>query len=68
MRLSRHAKNEMRLYKITAADVESVVAAPRSTGRDEKGNPRLGGLDANDRVVVVADDDPDFVITTFPDD
>jgi hypothetical protein len=35
-----------------------------------KGNPRLGGLDANGRaiIVVVADDDPDFVITTFPDD
>lgn len=70
MRFSRHAKNEMRLYKITAADVESVVAAPGSTGRDGKGNPRLGGLDANDRaiIVVVADDDPEFVITTFPDD
>jgi hypothetical protein len=70
VRFSRHAKNEMRLYKITIADVESVVAAPNSTHRDVKGNPRLGGLDANGRaiIVVVADDDRDFVITTFPDD
>jgi hypothetical protein len=70
VRFSRHAKNEMRLYKITTADVESVVAAPSSTGRDARGNLRLGGLDANGRaiIVVVADDDPDFVITTFPDD
>lgn len=42
VRFSRHAKNEMRLYKIAAADVESVVAAPNSTGRDGKGNARLG--------------------------
>jgi hypothetical protein len=70
VRFSRHAKNEMRLYKITAADIESVVAAASSTGHDVKGNPRLGGPDANGRaiIVVVADDDPDFVITTFPDD
>jgi hypothetical protein len=32
VRFSRHAKNEMRLYRIMAADVESVVAAPSSTG------------------------------------
>jgi hypothetical protein len=37
---------------------------------DPRGNPRHTGPDANGRViiVVVADDDPDFVITTFPDD
>jgi hypothetical protein len=70
VRFSRHAKNEMRLYKIMVADVESVVAAPSSTEPDVKGNPRLSGLDANGRaiIVVVADDDRDFVITTFPDD
>jgi hypothetical protein len=70
VRFSRHAKNEMRLYRITAADIEGVVAAPSSTDRDEKGNPRLTGPDATGRaiIVVVDDDDPDFVITTFPDD
>jgi hypothetical protein len=70
MRFSRHAKNEMRLYGITPADVGAVVAAPIVSGLDVRGNPRLTGPDANDRaiIVVVADDDPDFVITTFPDD
>jgi hypothetical protein len=70
VRFSRHAKNEMRLYRITRADVEAVAAGPRSTDRDAKGNPRLTGPDANGRaiIVVVADDDPGFVITTFPDD
>ena len=30
MRLSRHAKNEMRLYRIGADDVEATVASPSS--------------------------------------
>jgi hypothetical protein len=69
MRFSRHAKNEMRLYKITPADVGAVVAAPNETGLDARGNRRLTGPDANGRaiIVVVVADDPDFVITTFPD-
>jgi hypothetical protein len=70
VRFSRHAKNEMRLYKITPADVSAVVAARVVAGVDAKGNPRLTGPDANGRaiIVVIADDDPGFVITTFPDD
>ncbi|HEV7773707.1 MAG TPA: DUF4258 domain-containing protein [Conexibacter sp.] len=57
-------------YKITPADVGAVVSAPTTTGLDARGNSRLTGPDANGRaiIVVVADDDPDFVITTFPDD
>jgi hypothetical protein len=67
---SRHAKNEMRLYGITPADVAAVIAAPAVAGADTRGNPRLTGPDASGRaiIVVVADDDPDFVVTTFPDD
>ncbi len=70
MRFSRHATNEMRLYGITPADVVAVIAAPAAAGVDGRGNPRLTGPDASGRaiVVVVADDDPDFVIMTFPDD
>jgi Domain of unknown function (DUF4258) len=70
VRFSRHAKNEMRLYGVTPADVATVVAAPVATSADARGNRRLTGPDANGRaiIVVVADDDPDFVITTVPDD
>ena len=69
VRFSRHAKNEMRLYRIAPADVEAVVAAPAAAGADARSNSRLTGPDANGRaiIVVVAYDDPDFVITTFPD-
>lgn len=70
VRFSRHAKNEMRLYAIQPADVEVVVANPSRIANDGKGNSRLLGLDGDGRaiIVVVAGDDPSFVITTFPDD
>lgn len=70
VRFSRHAKNEMRLYEITAADVAAVVAEPVTVGTDDRGNPRLTGPDGRGRaiIVVIADDDPNFVITTFTDD
>jgi len=67
MRLSRHAKNEMRLYGISLTDVQVTVANPAGRDVDERGNHRLAGETADDRpiLVVVAGDDPDFVITVF---
>lgn len=60
----------MRLYGIVASDVESALVRVLEEGIDERGNSRLTGLDANGRaiIVVVAHDDPEYVITTFPDD
>lgn len=70
MQLSRHAKNEMRLYSISCAEVAAVIAAPLHEGVDERGNRRLTGIDQGSRaiIVVIANDDPGFVITTFPED
>lgn len=70
MRFSRHAKNEMRLYGILPDDVEAVVASPAKAGQDDDGNPRLTGMAVSGRaiIVIVAGDDSNFVITTFPDD
>jgi len=70
VRFSRHAKNEMRLYEISPADVEYAVVRTTREGVDDHGNPHLTGLDSGGRaiIVVIADDDRDFVITTFPDD
>jgi hypothetical protein len=67
MKLSRHAKNEMRLYGIGADDVESTIANPSGREMDERGNSRLGGETGDGRpiLVVVAGDDPGFVITVF---
>jgi len=70
VRFSRHAKNEMRLYEIRRDDVEAVVANPIDTQFDQSGNWRLTGLGMDRRaiIVVLAGDEPGFVITTFPDD
>jgi hypothetical protein len=59
----------MRLYGIRTSDVAAVVWNPTTASRDEHGNPRLTGLDRDGRaiIVIVAGDDPNFVITTFPD-
>lgn len=67
MRLSRHARNEMRLYGIGAQDVAATIASPVARELDARGNARLTGETADGRsmLVVVAEDDPDFVITVF---
>lgn len=59
----------MRLYNISTADIDTALAVSVVEGSDERGNPRLTGIDRGGRaiIVVIADDDPDFVITTFPD-
>jgi len=60
----------MRLYGIRPGDIEAVVATPMDTQFDQSGNWRLTGLDRERRaiIVVLAGDEPSFVITTFPDD
>ena len=70
MRFSRHAKNEMRLYGIRRGDVEAVAANPIGTQFDQSVNWRLTGMGMDHRaiIVVLAGDEPGFVITTFPDD
>ena len=67
MRFSRHAKNEMRLYRLSREDVESAVMELESVEPDERGNQRLLGRAEDGRLilVVIAGDDPEFVITVF---
>jgi hypothetical protein len=67
MRLSRHARNEMRLYRIGAEDVDATMRDPAARDVDARGNARLTGVTGDGRpiLVVVAGDDPDFVITVF---
>ena len=67
MRLSRHARSEMRLYSIALDDVESAAGDPVARDVDDRGNVRLTGRTVDGRLIllVVAGDDPDFVITVF---
>ncbi len=57
----------MRLYPISPEDVDATVASPTSREFDDRRNARLSGETSDGRpiLVVVARDDPDFVITTF---
>ena len=64
MRLSRHAKNELRRLEATVADVERVIRDPVRVDRDATGKPRFVGYIKGIRVrVVLALDRPDFVVT-----
>jgi hypothetical protein len=67
VRLSRHAKNKLRLYRIASEEVAATLRAPLALAIDRRGNTRLAGQTADGRpiLVVVAADDPDFVITVF---
>jgi hypothetical protein len=67
MRLSRHARNEMRLYRIDAEDVQATMLDPTARELDARANTRLAGETGDGRpiLVVVAGEDPDFVITVF---
>ncbi|HEX5376899.1 MAG TPA: hypothetical protein VFW48_12175 [Solirubrobacterales bacterium] len=64
MRLSRHAKNELRRLRGSKADVERVIDHPVRVDRDSFGKPRYTGYIKGIRVrIVVALDEPDFVVT-----
>jgi len=64
VRLSRHAKNELRRLRATVADVERMIADPTRVDRDRFGKPRYTGYINGIRVrAVLALDEPDFVVT-----
>jgi hypothetical protein len=64
VRLSRHAKNELRRLEASVADVEGVIADPIRLDHDRFGKPRYTGYIGQFRVrVVVALDEPNFVVT-----
>ena len=66
MEFTRHAKNRMRLYNVTPADAEAVVATP-AIAHDVKENPIHAAVIADGRMieVVVALNEPSLVITLY---
>jgi hypothetical protein len=53
MRLSRHARNEMRLYRVSPEEIEATIAHPTARDLDDRGNPRLAGETADGRRILV---------------
>lgn len=43
MGLSRHARNELRLYRINLSDVEATIKDPAVRDVDDRGNARMHG-------------------------
>lgn len=67
MRFSRHAKNRMRLYRVSRAEVAAIVAAGRVGRFDEDERPIFAGESRDGRAIeiVMALDAPNYVITVF---
>ena len=66
MEFSRHARNRMRLYGLTIAEVEASIRAPREVERDDQGNALLVGTVGGRRLMtVLAADRPGYVITLW---
>jgi len=64
VRLTRHAKNNLRHLRATVADVERVIADAEEIDSDQYGKLRYIGEIRGVRVrVVVALDEPDLVVT-----
>jgi hypothetical protein len=64
VRFSHHARNRLRQTNGTAQEAEAVARNKSEKDFDWRGNPRYRGYIAGNRCrVVVALDDPDFVIT-----
>jgi hypothetical protein len=69
VRFSHHAKNKLRLYEVTIQEVESVVRNAFGKDFERRGNPRYRGFIAGRTYyVVVAADEPDVIITHFPEE
>jgi Domain of unknown function (DUF4258) len=67
VRFSRHAKNRMRLYRVSRAEVAMIVAAGKIGRFDADGRPVFVGESRDGRVIeiVMALDAAKYVITVF---
>jgi hypothetical protein len=66
LRYSVHAKKRLAERHLTTDEIEAVVADPGITYNDPKGNPcYVAEVNGKSIRVVIAQDDPDFVITVI---
>jgi Domain of unknown function (DUF4258) len=67
VQFTKHAKNRLRLYKLTRADAEFVVANPLRVVPEADGKQRyLGQIEGRWIRVVVAGDDPNLILSVHP--
>jgi hypothetical protein len=71
VRFTHHARNKLRGRKLRGwpREAESVVENPIGKSVGRSGNPRYLGYVASVLVwMVVASDDPDLIVTVFPEE
>lgn len=67
MEFTKHAKNRLKLYKLSRADAEFVVANPLRKERQPDGKWRyLGQIEGRWIRVIVPDDDPNLILSVHP--
>jgi hypothetical protein len=66
VRFTRHARQRLKLYRVTRDQAEAIADSGALTGEDARGNPRrTGAVEARTIVVVIALDNPDLIITLY---
>ncbi|HET7455143.1 MAG TPA: DUF4258 domain-containing protein [Solirubrobacterales bacterium] len=67
MQFTKHAKNRLKLYKLTRADAEFIVANPLRKEREDDSKRRyLGQIEGKWIRVIVPDDDPNLIVSVHP--
>jgi hypothetical protein len=67
VQFTKHANNRLKLYKLSRADAEFIVANPLRKEREDDGKWRyLGQIEGNWIRVVVAGDDPNLILRVHP--
>lgn len=66
MEFTRHARQRLKLYRVTREQAAAIVANGQADDRDERGNPRYQADVAGRRIrVIVALDNPSLIITLY---
>lgn len=66
MRFTRHARQRLKLYRVTRDQAEVIAGSGALADPDARGNPRrTGAIDSRTIVVVIALDNPDLIITLY---
>jgi hypothetical protein len=64
VRFTRHARQRLKLYGVTQAQVTAAIRSSAADSIDPRGNPRYHGwIDGRVIRIVLALDDPELVIT-----
>jgi len=67
VRFTKHAKNRLKLYQLSRADAEFIVANPLRKEREDDSKWRyLGQIEGQWIRVIVPDDDPNLIVSVHP--